>query len=399
MIGRRFLMAYWCAGAAFATQPLLGNWESGTPYPFPVYQIDPAVTATHVYVVGGRRPAPGGGEENTNEVYYAAIHADGTLGSWQAATPLPVADQAPGAAAYNGWLYVITNNLGFVYRAQIQPDGSLGPWLSENQTPSGALSGGRLNCRAYNGRLYTLGGGWPPFESATYFADINPDGSLGPWVATTPLPGARQHHAVLFHNDRVYAIGGVGGGCCTVLDEVISAPINADGSLGAWRSETALPFPLWGHSAVVVGGRILVFGGRTDYGDSGAVHAVYAADVNVTDGTLSSWTQVDQLPGIADELFGLAYASNVNVVYLIAGRVTASPPLAVTNDVWRTMTPDCNGNGMADTMDILQGVSADCNQNGIPDECDLDGDADGDGDVDLSDLSALLANFGTSVYP
>ncbi len=59
---------------------------------------------------------------------------------------------------------------------------------------------------------------------------------------------------------------------------------------------------------------------------------------------------------------------------------------------------DCNNNGVPDDQDIATGTSEDCNANGIPDECDLPGDIDADGDVDLSDLAALLANYGSSVY-
>ena len=44
--------------------------------------------------------------------------------------------------------------------------------------------------------------------------------------------------------------------------------------------------------------------------------------------------------------------------------------------------------------DIESGDSADANGNGIPDECDCWGDLDDDGDIDLSDLSQLLAHYG-----
>ena len=57
---------------------------------------------------------------------------------------------------------------------------------------------------------------------------------------------------------------------------------------------------------------------------------------------------------------------------------------------------DCNGNGIGDTDDLAGGTSSDLNGNGIPDECDCLGDLDGDWDVDLTDLSVLLANYGMS---
>ncbi len=57
---------------------------------------------------------------------------------------------------------------------------------------------------------------------------------------------------------------------------------------------------------------------------------------------------------------------------------------------------DCNRNAVLDTCDIADGTSADTNGNGIPDECDCPGDLDGDWDVDLSDLSVLLSNYGTT---
>jgi FG-GAP-like repeat len=58
---------------------------------------------------------------------------------------------------------------------------------------------------------------------------------------------------------------------------------------------------------------------------------------------------------------------------------------------------DCNRNGLPDSCDILAGT-ADANANGVPDECEFHcpGDLDGNSQVGLSDLTILLANFGTT---
>ncbi len=57
---------------------------------------------------------------------------------------------------------------------------------------------------------------------------------------------------------------------------------------------------------------------------------------------------------------------------------------------------DCNANLIDDTCDIATGESLDVNDNKVPDECEpCIADLDGDGEVGLSDLSALLENYGT----
>ncbi|MBI5863115.1 MAG: PQQ-dependent sugar dehydrogenase [Planctomycetes bacterium] len=62
--------------------------------------------------------------------------------------------------------------------------------------------------------------------------------------------------------------------------------------------------------------------------------------------------------------------------------------------------PDCNVNGQTDSCDIATGISRDVNLNGVPDECEAGrpGDLDGDDDVDLSDLSSFLSAFGTCIH-
>jgi hypothetical protein len=62
-------------------------------------------------------------------------------------------------------------------------------------------------------------------------------------------------------------------------------------------------------------------------------------------------------------------------------------------------SPDCNGDGSADFTQILQGQLVDSDQNGIPDVCEVDpcpGDVTNGGSVDATDLSVILAAWGTN---
>jgi hypothetical protein len=65
------------------------------------------------------------------------------------------------------------------------------------------------------------------------------------------------------------------------------------------------------------------------------------------------------------------------------------------------LTPDCNGNLVADAVEIAEGSATDLNSDGIPDSCQCFGDVIPNGLVDGADLSALLSVWGTSggLYP
>jgi len=51
------------------------------------------------------------------------------------------------------------------------------------------------------------------------------------------------------------------------------------------------------------------------------------------------------------------------------------------------LTPDCNGNGVADELDVLGGTSDDCNDNLRPDECEPDQDCNGNLVRDLCEVA------------
>jgi hypothetical protein len=70
-------------------------------------------------------------------------------------------------------------------------------------------------------------------------APIAADGSLGPFVATTPMPSRRAGHGIVVHGGRLFVAGGQNNG--GFLATVTSAPIHEDGTLGAWEEEPSLP--------------------------------------------------------------------------------------------------------------------------------------------------------------
>jgi hypothetical protein len=57
---------------------------------------------------------------------------------------------------------------------------------------------------------------------------------------------------------------------------------------------------------------------------------------------------------------------------------------------------DCNGNGIGDICDIDSGLSEDLNQNGIADECECICDFVEDGVVNVNDMLAVIAAWGSS---
>jgi hypothetical protein len=101
------------------------------------------------------------------------------------------------------------------------------------------------NLAAAEGYLFVAGGrtnfaGAP--TDVVLSAKINADGTLAAWAAVTKLPKPLRDFAFLGFKGRLYAAGGVG--TTTRSDVVYSAKINADGTLGAWDDSNAkLPSP------------------------------------------------------------------------------------------------------------------------------------------------------------
>ena len=213
----------------------LGTWQPATSLTTPRSVLAAVATQKFIYVLGG------GGDlfSCTNTVERAAIASDGSLGNWQATTPMTIGRCAHAAIIVNGYIYAIG---GFyttsVERAMINADGSLGVW----QTTSAMIDPRGFHAAVVIGNyIYAIGGQYPTVPSATSVerSFVNNDGSLSPWESATPMSTPRCNLASVTIGGYIYAMG---GSTCQgpIWNSVERTKVNSDGSLAAWETTTSL---------------------------------------------------------------------------------------------------------------------------------------------------------------
>jgi len=255
------------------------------------YRVSAVATKNRVYMIGGWN-----GTVAQNSVYSAPVNLDGTLDVWAAETNFPVGVFGGQLVAVGNKLYHIggTNNSSYyasVYSCAINSDGTLGTWtVTANSLPVARAQGQVIVTR---NRIYYLGGYNGGYLSTVYSAQVYPSGEIGVWTAGTNLPIAICHAQVFITKNRVYLIGGqtTGG---TWLNNVYTAPVNADGTIGSWASGTSLPVALGESSLYVTKNTVYLLGGGNTSGPS---LSVYKASIN-TDGVIGTWTAGTSLPGV-----------------------------------------------------------------------------------------------------
>lgn len=255
----------------------------------------------------------GGGFTNTwsglATVEYAPINSNGTLGVWQTTTAFPSGRWYHSMAAYNGYLYSLGGSPSAeVIYAPINSDGSVGAWQTTTALPTARQNFGT---NTYNGRVYVFGGnnGTASINTVQY-ASFNGNGTLGAWQTTTALSAARQYPATSIYNGYAYVMGGLIDG--TALGQVEYARINTDGTMGAWAATNAYTNNRFGSRAVAVDGYMYITGGimgSTYYND------VQYAPIN-SDGTLGAWRTTSVLTS-ARAHGGIA--AHQGRVYLVGG--------------------------------------------------------------------------------
>jgi aryl carrier-like protein len=81
------------------------------------------------------------GINNSTDVEFAAINANGTLGAWQSTTSLPTEESGATSVVANGYVYEIggANDPTGVEFAALNADGTLGAWAKRHFASNGRI--------------------------------------------------------------------------------------------------------------------------------------------------------------------------------------------------------------------------------------------------------------------
>jgi hypothetical protein len=212
----------------------------------------------YMYMLGGNN-----GTSTTNEVRYAQLNADGSTSAWSLTTSFAVARLNPAATAYNGYLYVaggqatggattdcVTNGGSVVYcrdiqKAPINSNGTVGTWVSAGGYFGGVGNPGRdgLGMAAYNGYMYVVGGNYSNNSLVSTEVDtapINSNGTVGAWTQNATALGAtgRSNFQLAQYGRYLYIAGGRLTGSVT-SNSIIYTTLSDNGGMSAWGSAGA----------------------------------------------------------------------------------------------------------------------------------------------------------------
>lgn len=125
-----------------------------------------------------------------------------------------------------------------------------------------------MGVAVWNRRVYLIGGYASDFTtvvSNVESAPIQADGTLGPWRSETPLPSLRAFGMAEVRGDYLYFVGGDLSDGVTATGSLYWTKIGGDGSLGQWKTGPGDPFNTYDdglNQTVVAGSYLMVIGGN-----------------------------------------------------------------------------------------------------------------------------------------
>lgn len=257
----------------------------------------------------------------------------------QGATSTVIFNQISGIANASMAIVLATNSSG-----ACNQNGAVTTWgnTSAFSIPSSSIAYGTESSAISNGYIYRLN----PIrnQSSTYYAPINNDGTIGAWATTTPMLWPLIG-PVISYNGYLYAIGGTIGAFGQVVNYY--GKVNSNGTIDSWSAAANDGASVLGHAVVTYNGYIYKLGGVTNLGN--AVKTVNYAAIG-SDGSLGTWSATTQLPRANDQAGAVAYEG---YLYYIGGN-DANGPLA-TSTVY---SAPINGDGSLGSWSRLSSLPA-----------------------------------------
>jgi hypothetical protein len=327
------------------------------------------VYANYIYLIGGAAP----GVSAADTVYYAKIDNNNNIvaasgSAWSlASNRTATASSFASAYGYNGYLYVVggynsTNGvLGAIQFAKLDVStGNIGAFSNSSTTISPRWGMGVPISNSYAFVIGGCGTGTPPNSCSSIqpqvqkFQMYNNDSGAPVGYSTSAQAYSTDPNRLgassTVLNGYLYVAGGCTSttDCTTASSNVSYAPLDANGTVGAWASTTAaLPAArTWG-KLQVAGGSLYYIGGQDSSGAaSGTVY--YASPAS---GNISTWSTASN--GLPAARTKLAAAVWNNRLYAVGGSngtsatstVYVSPQLNSGGDIgsaWSTTSTSFN---------------------------------------------------------
>ncbi len=189
------------------------------------------------------------------------------------------------------------------YEFNTTQSANLGGWTAGPNIPVGV---DRTTLIVTKNRVYLLGGLTTGYNNINniYTAVIAADGSVGNWTSAGNLPSAISDAEVIVVKNKVHLISYYGSYVST---------INADGTIGGWSTGSVHPGNLLGTRAIVIKNYVYTLGGNS--GGTNVVSTIYRATIN-SDGSLSGFSAVGNLPAVIQQH---RIAVTKNRVYILGG--------------------------------------------------------------------------------
>jgi len=278
-----------------ATYPLQGGGTVG------VAGQQCASNSTNIFCVGGV-DASGGPQ---NDVFTATVSASGNITVWhQSPSAYPQNVSGEGCAVISGYIYCVGgihdatgDDLSASYYAELLVNGSLGAWQPTTPYPIPIDS---ESCVGWSSHIYCIGGNNETGgtesnvspSSSVWFAPVNSTG-IGKWAGTTTYPSGIFVPACYESGGFAYCLNGSDSNG-DPLETVYFAPLTADG-VGTWTPTATYPVASVGPSCVIASGYIYCVGGETGGGQSPTfTNFVYFAQISSAG--IGPWSQGASYP-------------------------------------------------------------------------------------------------------
>jgi len=265
------------------------------------------------------------------EDFYAQLGLDGAVGPWINTTAYPIPDWYPSCGSYPADLTAYqTNEAKPTYQsepadilciggsgsladgggshvnnqtffAELQPNGGIGPWKAENPYPTPVSSASCVADHNNNftdagsaysyGYVYCVGG---TSSTAVYYAPLTPE--PGQWQGTNPFPIAESGQSCVDSQHYVFCVGGSKN-----PTGVYFAQLSPDGGIiGGWKTTASYPVPVDGSSCVLTSGYaddIFCLGGYENQQPYSPSPVYYARLSHTGGGIEGSWMSATPYPG------------------------------------------------------------------------------------------------------